>query len=183
MGNWTFDQVIVIDLESTCWDKPEEQATNVSEIIEIGVCILDVLTGEIRNPRGLIVKPIASKISPFCTELTSIDDDMIKREGMKFEDAINILKKDYGVSRKIMGGYGNYDKHMLSIECQRQNIKAPFGPTYLNISAMATLKLKANKRLGLKKACNIFGLEFEGRAHRGVDDAVMAAKILWECIK
>ena len=72
---------------------------------------------------------------------------------------------------------------MLAKECDRTGIKSSFGPTYLNVSAMASLKLKANKRLGLSRACDRFGLKFKGRAHRGVDDAVMAAKLLWECIK
>jgi inhibitor of KinA sporulation pathway (predicted exonuclease) len=182
MANWKFDEVIVIDLEATCWSTSEETALNTSEIIEIGVCILDSLTGEIRKPRGLIVKPQISSVSEFCTELTSITPAMAS-QGMSFVDAINILKKEYGVSRKIMGGYGNYDQNMLTRECETKGIRAPFGPTYLNISAMATLKLKANKRLGLGRACGFFGLQFEGRAHRGVDDAVMAAKVLWEIIK
>lgn len=182
MANWKFDEVIVIDLEATCWSTPEETTLNQSEIIELGVCILDTLTGEIRKQRGLIIKPQVSTVSEFCTELTSITPEMA-RQGMRFEDAINILKKDYGVSRKMMAAYGNYDQQMLKKECERNFIDSPFGPTYINVSAMNTLKLKANKRFGLSRACDRFGLKFEGRAHRGVDDAVMAAKVLWEIIK
>ena len=182
MSQRNFKEVIVIDLEATCWDTPAEEMVNTSEIIEVGVCVLDVLTGEIRNPQGLIVKPRKSKISPFCENLTSITQAMVD-EGMRFERAIKILKMEYGVSRRMMAAYGNYDQNMLAKECDRSGIKSPFGPTYLNVSAIATLKLKANKRLGLSDACQQFGLSFEGRPHRGVDDAVMAAKLLWECIK
>ena len=58
MANWKFDEVIVIDLEATCWSTPEETALNQSEIIELGVCILDTLTGEIRKrDDGKILKP------------------------------------------------------------------------------------------------------------------------------
>ena len=182
MANWKFDEVVVIDLEATCWATPEEAALNTSEIIEIGVCILDALTGEIRKPQGLIVKPKFSSVSEFCTELTSLTPEMVN-QGMSFADAINVLKSDYGVNRKIIAAHGNYDKTMLAKECERKGVKSPFGPTYLNISAIATLKLKANKRLSLNRACEKLGLQFEGRAHRGVDDAVMAAKVLWEIIK
>lgn len=182
MGNWNLREVIVVDLEATCWRTPEEQAANTSEIIEVGVCVLDALTGEIRNAQGLIVKPRKSKISPFCEQLTSITQDMVD-QGMRFERAIKILKQDYGVGRRMMGGYGNYDQRMLVDECHKCGIKPPFHPTYLNISAMATLKLKAGKRLGLQDACNQVGLGFEGRPHRGVDDATMTAKLLWELIK
>lgn len=182
MGDWNLREVAVIDLESTCWDTPEEKAANTSEIIEVGICILDVITGEIRKPQGLIVKPRHSKISPFCEQLTSITQDMVDH-GMRFEKAMKILRREYGVGRRMMAAFGNYDQRMLKDECQRCDIPSPFSPTYLNVSALATLKRKLGKRSGLRTTCNAFGLEFEGRPHRGVDDAVMAAKILWEIIK
>ncbi len=121
MGNWRFDEVVVIDLEATCWDTTAEKEVFISEIIEIGVCLLNVLTGEVSKPRGLIVKPINAIVSPFCTSLTSITQDMVE-QGMAFNDATNILKKEYGVSRKIMAAYGNYDQNMLKIECERNNL-------------------------------------------------------------
>jgi inhibitor of KinA sporulation pathway (predicted exonuclease) len=177
-----YKEVIVIDLEATCWETDAETALNTSEIIEIGVCVLDVQTGEIKKPQGLIIKPKKSKISPFCESLTSITQDMVDA-GMSFEKSIKILKQDYGVSRRIMGAYGNYDQNMLLKECDRRHLKTPFGPTYLNISAMCALKLKATRRLSVEDALKGFGLQFEGRPHRGVDDAVQAARLLWEIIK
>ncbi|MFA7349528.1 MAG: 3'-5' exonuclease [Methylotenera sp.] len=177
-----YNEIVVIDLEATCWSTPEETALNVSEIIEIGVCILDVITGEIKNQKGLIIQPRESKISPFCVELTGITQDMVD-SGMKFDEAIKVLKKEYGVSRRMMGAWGNYDQNMLLKECARCDIKSPFGPTYLNISAIATLKLKANRRLGVSEALEMFGLKFEGRQHRGVDDAFNTARLLREILK
>lgn len=182
MGNWNFNEIVVIDLEATCWATPEEAAVNTSEIIEVGVCILDAMTGEVRNPRSLLVKPEISTVSQFCTELTSITPEMME-QGISFDEAVSTLKSDYGISKKIVAGYGNYDLTMFSRQCERKQIKLPFGPTYLNISAMATLKAKTGKRLSLSRACQVFGLPFEGQLHRGVDDAVMAAKVLWEVIK
>lgn len=182
MANWKFNEVVVIDLEATCWDTDIEKANNTSEIIEIGVCLMDTMTGEIRKPQGIIVKPSVSKISPFCEQLTSITQDMVN-QGIHFTHAINSLAKEYGTKNKMIAAFGNYDKNMLATECDRHGIQPPFGPTYLNISAMASLKLKAGKRLSLNRACDAFNLQFEGRLHRGVDDAVMAAKVLWECIK
>lgn len=182
MANNKYDEVVVIDLEATCWETPEEAAANTSEIIEIGVCLLNVLTGEISKSQGIIVKPEISSVSGFCTELTSITPEMASN-GISFEDAIGILKKVYGMRNKVVAGYGNYDQNKLAKECEHKGVKSPLGPTYLNISAMATLKLKTNKRLSLTRACEAFGLTFEGQLHRGVDDAVMAAKVLLEIVK
>lgn len=178
----TFKEVIVIDLEATCWATPEETARNTSEVIEIGVCLLDMTSGEIKNPQGLIIKPILSKISPLCENLTSITQDMVD-VGMRFEKAIKTLKLEYGVGRRIMAAYGNYDQHMLMAECDRHQVNSPFGPTYLNIAAMCALKLKATRRLSVKDALKGFGLQFEGWPHRGVDDAIQAARLLWEIVK
>lgn len=178
----TYKDVIVIDLEATCWETEAETALNTSEIIEVGVCVLDVITGEIRNPKGLIIKPRKSKISPFCESLTSITQDMVD-DGMSFGRAMKILKIEYGVGRRAMAAFGNYDQNMLTKECLRCDIKPPFGPTYLNISALSMMKLKATHRLGVSEALNGFGLQFEGRQHRGVDDAIQAARLLWEIIK
>lgn len=66
---------------------------------------------------------------------------------------------------------------------KRCGISSPLSPTYLNVSALATLKQKNGTRSGLKATCAAFGLEFEGHPHRGVDDAAMTARLLWEIIK
>ena len=65
MSKIKYNEIIVVDLEATCWDTPEEQAKFTSEIIEVGICVLNIFTGEITKTAGLIVKPRQSKISPF----------------------------------------------------------------------------------------------------------------------
>lgn len=111
MGN-NYKEVIVIDLESTCWETYAEKALNTSEMIEIGVCVLDVHTGEIKKRRGIIVNPKNSKVSQFCIELTSITQDMVNH-GVSFEQALKILKDEYQVDQKVLAAWGNYDQNML----------------------------------------------------------------------
>lgn len=177
-----FNEVVVIDLEATCWESRTETAAKTSEIIEVGICVLDVLTGEITKPQGIIVKPIASEISPFCEQLTGITQEMVDA-GVTFESAIKTMVSDYSINDRIVAAYGNYDRNKLKQECARYGIEFSIDHTYLNVSALAILKLKTGKRLGLDQACEMFGLPFEGRMHRGVDDAQMIAKVLWEIIK
>jgi len=177
-----FNEVVVIDLEATCWKSRTETAANTSEVIEVGVCVLDVTTGEISKPNGIIVKPTVSTISPFCEQLTGITQEMVDG-GVTFDSAMKILVNEYNVNDRVVAAYGNYDRNKLKQECQRYGVPFPIVQSYLNVSALATLKLKAGKRLGLDQACEMFGLPFEGRLHRGVDDALMIAKVLWEIIK
>ncbi len=182
MANNKYDEVIVVDLEATCWETREEQDRNYSEVIEIGVCRLNALTGEISDARSIMVKPMFSEVSPFCTELTGHTQAAVD-QGISLMRAMEILRVDYGFKNKMWASYGNYDRNKLVDECERKNIERPLPPTHINISALATLKLRANKRVGLGQACARFGLKFEGRQHSGKDDAVMAARVLWECIK
>ena len=50
------DQILVVDVESTCWDgqPPPDQ---ISEIIEIGLCAVDVATLTRVERRSILVRP------------------------------------------------------------------------------------------------------------------------------
>jgi inhibitor of KinA sporulation pathway (predicted exonuclease) len=65
---------------------------------------------------------------------------------------------------------------MFEKMCQLYGVKYPFSPQHLNIKAMSMAIL--GKRMGVGKAITKLGLQFEGTQHRGVDDAVNAARIL-----
>ena len=71
------DAVLVVDVEATCW-KGATPPGETSEIIEIGVCLADVATGERRERESILVKPTRSGISAFCTELTTITPEMVQ---------------------------------------------------------------------------------------------------------
>ncbi|XTB53408.1 hypothetical protein LDK11_01470 [Fusobacterium nucleatum] len=51
-----------------------------------------------------------SKISPFCTQLTTITPELVVQEGVNFEEALQILKKGYQAYQYTWASYGNYDK-------------------------------------------------------------------------
>ena len=71
----SLDVVLVVDLESTCWDGPPPPG-QTSEIIEIGLCTVDLKALTRTEKRSLLVKPVRSNVSEFCTKLTTITPDM-----------------------------------------------------------------------------------------------------------
>ncbi len=93
MVNGYLDVILVVDLESTCWEgsPPPEQT---SEIIEIGLCTVDLNTLTHSEKRSFLVKPVQSEISDFCTELTTLTPDMFAGAGT-LADAVKILKKEF----------------------------------------------------------------------------------------
>ena len=90
----TTDKIIIIDLEATCWQSTVPQGQE-NEIIEIGLAVLDAETGEITKNQGILIKPQRSRVSPFCTELTTITQELLDENGVLFEEAINQLIDEY----------------------------------------------------------------------------------------
>lgn len=171
------DKIIIVDVESTCWEgnPPPNQ---VSEIIEIGVCMLDIHTHEVSDLASFFTKPISSYISYFCTNLTTITAEMIEAKGIDFVEACQILKKEYDSKNRIWGSWGDYDRNQFERNCKHRNIAYPFGQTHLNIKALFALKHQLKHEVGMDKALEILGLPLKGTHHRGIDDAENIASIL-----
>lgn len=170
------DQVVVIDIEATCWEKsaPENQQ---NEIIEIGVCTLDIQTGTRLERESLLVKPVQSTVSPFCTKLTGLTQEQVSK-GLRFDRACAILRKRYGTKRRIWASYGDYDRLMFEKQCEERGIKYPFGTTHINIKSMYAMLMGLSREVSLRNALADLNIEFEGRQHRGIDDAWNEALIL-----
>ena len=58
------DRILVIDVEVTCWEgNPPPGRT--SEIIEIGLCVLDAPTLARAEQRTILVRPVGSTVSAY----------------------------------------------------------------------------------------------------------------------
>ena len=170
------DKIIIVDIESTCWDGkvPEGQT---SEIIEIGICLLDVNSGEITQNEGIIIKPERSEVSKFCTELTTITPDMVE-DGISFADACRIIKKQYDGQSRAWASYGAYDFKMFKKQCAEMGIGYPFSPSHINVKTLFALKHRLEREAGMDGALKMLDIPLEGTHHRGIDDAKNIAKIM-----
>ncbi|MCQ3929428.1 MAG: DNA polymerase III [Chloroflexi bacterium] len=172
------DQIIVIDLEATCWETPKPPPGQEREIIEIGICTLDVVSGERLAKRSILVKPERSTISAFCTQLTTLTQEQVMHEGVSFKKACSILKKEYLSDERMWASYGDYDRAKFEKQCRLYKVSYPFGPRHLNIKSLFGLMNGIPREIGLEKAMGVLNLPMEGTHHRGHDDAWNAAAIL-----
>jgi inhibitor of KinA sporulation pathway (predicted exonuclease) len=80
------DQIIIIDLEATCWegDPPPDQE---KEIIEVGLCLLDVATGLRGEHTSIVVRPERSTVSAYCTALTTLTQEEVDA-GVPFAEVL-----------------------------------------------------------------------------------------------
>lgn len=178
----TTDTILIIDLEATCWDgRPPRGQEN--EIIEIGVCIMDTKTGKISKNEGILVKPQYSKVSAFCTKLTSITQEMLDEEGILLEDALDILREDYDAEDLTWASFGNYDLSMLQSQTRKFRIDYPLGDDHINVKTLFAELHPIRKSVGMDRALQLLKLPLEGTHHRGVDDVKNIAKILHWCLQ
>ena len=170
------DKILVIDVEATCWegDPPIGQS---SEIIEIGLCVLDVASGERSAPRAIMVKPQRSTLSEYCIQLTTITPEMLA-DGLTFGEACDLLCEEYCSNLRTWASYGDYDRLQFSNQCEQWGILYPFGSAHINVKNLLALQLGLKQEVGLQHACSLLGLTFEGTIHRGVDDAWNIAAVL-----
>ena len=176
MSKKKLDQIIVIDIEATCWeDEPPQGQEN--EIIEIGICPLEVATGERRERRSIMVKPERSMVSPFCTALTSLTQEEVEN-GISFAAACSLLKREYRTKQRVWASFGDYDRRQFEKQCLSRKIPYPFGPTHINVKNLFALSYRLAREVGMAEALKILDLPLIGTHHRGEDDAWNIAGIL-----
>lgn len=178
----TTDKIIIIDLEATCWQGAVPSGQQ-NEIIEIGLAVLDTETGAISKNKGILVKPQRSSVSLFCTELTTITQDLLDKNGVSFEDAINELIDEYNPDLYTWASYGQYDLNMLKKQCKSFGIPYPMGEKHINVKEHFAEKFGLVKPTGMNGALALLNIPLEGTHHRGIDDAKNIAKILNWCLK
>ncbi|MEK7487231.1 MAG: 3'-5' exonuclease [Planctomycetota bacterium] len=170
------DRILVIDVEATCWeDNPPEKEE--SEIIEIGICVVQVASRKVEGRESILIKPEYSRVSRFCTQLTTLTQSQVE-QGISFSEACLLLQKKYCSEERVWASYGDYDRRQFDRQCTRLKIPYPFGPGHLNIKTLFALVYKLPHEVGMAAALEKSSLPLLGIHHRGVDDAVNIATLL-----
>lgn len=170
------DVALVVDVEATCWSTAPPLGEE-NEIIEIGICLLDLKNMERLEKVSLLIRPERSTISPFCTELTTLTAEQVSK-GMRFSEACQILQTHFRSADRLWASYGDYDRKQFEKQCATRGIVYPFGSTHLNIKTLCALHLGIDREVGLAAACRQMKIKMEGTHHRGVDDAWNTAELL-----
>nr|WSX72473.1 exonuclease domain-containing protein [Streptomyces sp. NBC_00899]WSX81458.1 exonuclease domain-containing protein [Streptomyces sp. NBC_00899] len=161
--------VNVVDVEATCWaGSPPPGA--VSEIVEIGLTVIDLDAGERLARHGMLVRPDRSTISEFCTELTGLTPHEVE-QGLSFAEACRMLAAEHLAGARPWVSWGDYDRHQFTRQCQATPTPYPFGRHHTNAKAVFAQAYGLRKRPGMAQALEIADLPLEGRHHRGEDDA------------
>ena len=171
------DKIVVVDVESTCWDRDDKSAVD-NEIIEIGVCTLDPVTFERAGKYSYLVLPENGKVSAFCTKLTGHTQEELECHGGPLRYKIDGLRSTYALKNRMWASYGDYDRNQFRRECEAKSIKYPFGSTHLNVKNLFAIAMGLPKEVGMAAALEMLEMPLEGQHHNGADDAWNIAGIL-----
>lgn len=176
-----FQYFVVIDFEATC-DKGRNP--HPQEIIEFPSVIVNSMTGELEAYFQTYVRPTCNQLlSDFCKDLTGIQQIQVDR-GITLSDAlfrhdkwlekIGIKSTNFAVVT-----WSNWDcRVMLESECRYKKIrKPPYFNQWINLK-VPFREVFGGERCNLKEAVQMAGLDWQGRAHCGLDDAKNTARLL-----
>lgn len=169
------DQVLIVDVEATCWDGPAP-AGQTSEIIEIGLCLLETASGIRHSKRSILVRPERSTVSPFCTQLTGLTQEQVE-QGISFAEACALLQSEYRSHQRVWASYGDSDRLRFEKSCQERQIAYPFAPRHINVKILFALVHALPREVGMAHALQVLGMPLEGTHHSGADDAWNIAAI------
>lgn len=173
--------LVVVDLEATCTNKNEFPSTEM-ETIEFGAVVLDRDKGwEATMLTQVLIKPILHpKLTEFCTELTTITQEELDSSGASYQEALTLIEE----FTEVLGddwswcSWGAYDRKQLVQDGMLHSLNPLLPPEkHFNMKAWFSSLTGRGKQMGLAKAVNLQGLEFQGTPHRALSDALNVAEV------
>ena len=150
----------------------------IKEIIEIGAVLLDDENNTVRKFETY-VKPRYSKVTKSIERLTGITDEMLVGAPY-FEDAIVDIIKEIP-DDVVLCTWSDSDTNAIKKEIDVKGINIErleeLCESYFDIQREFSNKLNFGHILNLEKALNLVGIDFKGKAHGALDDAINTAKL------
>lgn len=174
-----YKDVVIVDLETTCQSADlDPKRVYPKETIEIGA--VRIKNGIVVDSFERFVKPLKMPfLTAFCKDLTPITQEQVDK-GVHFTQALQDFSNFCGDS-KIMS-FGKFDKTTLLQDMETNNVdnvvfKNHLENHHVNLKKlMQTTYLEGNK-LDTETMFKVVQLKFDGKLHRGIDDARNFSKL------
>ncbi len=173
------ERFLVIDLEATCdrGDWPRDRM----EVIEIGALLVAADGERVIDDFQTFVRPsMHPRLTPFCVELTGIAQADVDR-APTFPPAFAALTDWLEDNDTLFCSWGGFDARIFVDERARHGITTGL-PRHWNLARAFSGRLGRRRRYSVLGALERCGLTFEGRPHRGIDDARNIARLLPWCL-
>lgn len=177
------DKFLCGSIEATCWREHKDQPPGEkNEVIEIGVVPFALSDLTIRKGVSILVKPVHSHVSKFCTNITTITQELVDT-GISFREACKTVEKELH-SRDIPWiSWGYFDRKMLMMQCEEMKIQYPFGAGHMDLKNKFAIMMGLKNEVRLSTALKMLGMEFIGTRHRSGDEAYNIARVATEMFR
>ncbi|PAA76094.1 hypothetical protein BOX15_Mlig011273g1 [Macrostomum lignano] len=174
--------LLVVDFEATCESQNPDNYQH--EIIEFPLVLLDLHEGKVVDKFHTYCRPkLHPKLSEFCRQFTGIEQDVVD-SAPSFPAALaavqawlqhsDALTEPLALAADCQADVATF----LRLQCSLDGIPVPAWAHYwVNLRITFQRHYALERKLNLSGMLAALGLEFEGRPHCGLDDAVNVAKI------
>lgn len=175
----SYDNIIVVKTTITCWDtdRPEDEE---SEIIELGLSLLNLKSMRVHNKRRFLIRPMRSSVSEYCRSKTGITNEALEK-GHEFEEVCDTLKNVLRTHKRPWAAFGESERKILEKQCREFDVPFPFTSRFINIQMMVPVIFGFAKELNFEEALSATSVS-QDINQSGADDAWNAAHILKEVI-
>ena len=158
-----------------------EKQDNEMETIEIGAVKFHAKTFDLIDEFQIFIRPTMNPtLTDFCKNLTSISQSDVD-SAKTFKDSFIDFQDWAGDTQQFLA-WGAFDYFQLRDDCKRAGIHCFAQRKYLNAKLLYTY-FTGIRGAGLSTRMKSHGLEFEGTAHRALDDAKNTLRVLKEAWK
>lgn len=166
---------ILFDVEATCWDG--YHSNDDPEIIEIGSIKVDPYGDTIGEFQSFVLPVVNPHLSFYCKSLTNITQNEVD-DAPFFDEVYNMFYEwiDPDVDT-VFVSWGRFDKRIMDKECERNFEEPSMIRNHIDLRGQYAGMKGRKAKIGLLKALDKEGMEFEGQPHRAIPDTLNMLKI------
>lgn len=177
-----FQNAVIVDVEATCCNQGTI-ARRAMEIIEVGAVAVQNSNGAIVAEFQTFVRPKRNPtLTPFCKSLTSISQADVDLAELYPAAILRFRQWLAEIGSYEFCSWGDYDRKQFEQDSRYHGVAYPFAGPHRNLKVEFSAALGITKKHGVSSALEKLGLDFEGTAHRGIDDARNIARIYRQAI-
>lgn len=171
------DKIVVVDLSETSWPQGATPVGQVPEIIELGICLVNIHSGRIERWPRIFVRPRQSVLSHYCRERTGVHEGDL-RDALEFPAACQALRGELATRHRVWASFGNHIRRSLKQQCQSYAVRYPFGASHINLKSLLAIFQGLSAEQSLPDAMQAMNLPMPAQRHRAADRAYCTAMIL-----
>ncbi len=172
-----FGTVVVVSVRTTCWEKGERPEDEEHEIIEIGTCLLDIPTLSIFRKESFLMRPQRSKVSAFCTQLTTLTQELLDSQGIAFSQ-VCLMFRHMKMDKYTWASFGADHRLLIERECLVRQAPYPLNALHLDVRLLTTFHLQLVQEPSMARTLELLGLPRQEGARHADDAAWNTARVL-----